>query len=173
MNRPLELSDISHIAINRALEYSEVSYIARNRPLELSDISHIAINRALENEVPCTFAVKGVHTSGNHHKSIPDFFLEPVILSFQSLTVVNVCQQLLLKNHKSLNPKLVPKATRINPKMVSKTISMNPKIVSETKPKPENCFQNTKLNPNLVPKSTNQNPKTVSKKQKLKPEKAD
>ena len=48
MNHPLELSDISHIAINRALEYSEVSYIARNRPLELSNISHIAIDRTLE-----------------------------------------------------------------------------------------------------------------------------
>ena len=30
-----------------------------------------------------------VHTSGNHHKCVPDFFLEPVILSLQSLTVVN------------------------------------------------------------------------------------
>ena len=50
-------------------------------------------NPKRQNEVPCTFAVKGVHTSGNHHKSVPDFFLEPAIISFQSLTVVNVCQQ--------------------------------------------------------------------------------
>ena len=28
-------------------------------------------NPKRQNEVPCTFAVKGVHTSGNHHKSIP------------------------------------------------------------------------------------------------------
>ena len=73
-----------------------------------------------------------------------DLFLELVILSFQSLTVVNVCQQFLLKNHKSLNPKLVPKTTSINPKMVSKTTSINPKMVSKT---------------------TNLNPKTVSKTQ--------
>ena len=33
--------------------------------------------------------------------------LEPVILSLQSLTVVNVCQRFLLKNPRSLNPKLV------------------------------------------------------------------
>ena len=48
MNRPLELSNVSHIAINRALERSEMSYIARNRSLELSNISHMIINRALE-----------------------------------------------------------------------------------------------------------------------------
>ena len=130
MNRPLELSNVSHIAINRALERSKMSYIATNRSLELADMSHIAINRALENEVPCTFAVKGVHTSGNHHKCVPDFFLEPVILSLQSLTVVNVCQQFLLKNPRSLNPKFVAKTTSINTKMVSKTTSINPKMVS-------------------------------------------
>ena len=47
-NRPLELTQISHIAINRALEHLGISYIAMNRPLELSNVSHIAINRALE-----------------------------------------------------------------------------------------------------------------------------
>jgi len=70
-------------------------------------------------EVPCSFAVKGVHSSGNHHKSIPDFLLKPVILFFQSLTVANVCQQFLLKSPRSLNPKMVPETTSINPKMVS------------------------------------------------------
>ena len=98
-----------------------------------------------------------------------DLFLELVILSFQSLTVVNVCQQFLLKNHKSLNPKLVPKTTSINPKMVSKTTPKPENGFLNHKPKPENGFQNTKLNPNLVPKSTNLNPKIVSKKTNLNP----
>ena len=39
LNRALEPSEISYIAINRALEASEVSYIARHRPLERSERS--------------------------------------------------------------------------------------------------------------------------------------
>ena len=57
------------------------------------------------------------------------FCLKPVILSFQSLTVANVCQQFLLKNPRSLNPKMVPETTSINPKMVSKTTNLIPKMV--------------------------------------------
>ena len=44
MNRPLELSYISHIATNRALERSEVSYIAMNRALGLSYVLYTAMN---------------------------------------------------------------------------------------------------------------------------------
>jgi len=94
-----------------------VSKSTNQNPKTVSKTKNLNPKRLIE--VPCSFAVKGVHSSGNHHKSIPDFLLKPVILFFQSLTVANVCQQFLLKSPRSLNPKMVPETTSINPKMVS------------------------------------------------------
>ena len=94
-----------------------VSKSTNQNPKTVSKNKNLNPKRLIE--VPCSFAVKGVHSSGNHHKSIPDFLLKPVILFFQSLTVANVCQQFLLKSPRSLNPKMVPETTSINPKMVS------------------------------------------------------
>jgi hypothetical protein len=94
-----------------------VSKSTNQNPKTVSKTKNLNPKRLIE--VPCSFAVKGVHSSGNHHKSIPGFLLKPVILFFQSLTVANVCQQFLLKSPRSLNPKMVPETTSINPKMVS------------------------------------------------------
>ena len=71
--------------------------------------------------------------SGRHgyiQMIVDGFVFKPVILSCQSLTVANVCQQFLLKSPRSLNPKMVPETTSINPKMVAKTTNLNPKMVS-------------------------------------------
>ena len=65
----------------------------------------------------CARVVSGRH--GYIQMIVDGFVFKPVILSCQSLTVANVCQQFFLKSPRSLNPKMVPETISINPKTVS------------------------------------------------------